>query len=95
MVLGEFCIIYSEVAVARLAQAGSTSWETLTFPVLLACFSGLCLMAAYWLGYRAVGDIWLMLEPLVIWSMFHEMPGRGELIGFCLGALGLVAAVFL
>lgn len=105
MVLGEFCIIYSEVAVARLAQAGSTSWETLTFPVLLACFSGLCLMAAYWLGYRAVGDIWLvtvvsvtsllMLEPLVIWSMFHEMPGRGEMIGFCLGALGLVAAVFL
>ena len=52
-----------------------------------------------------MGDIWLvtvvsvtsllMLEPLVIWSMFHEMPGRGELIGFCLGALGLVAAVFL
>lgn len=37
----------------------------------------------------------LLLEPLVIWALFQQMPGRGALIGFCLGALGMLSAVFL
>jgi hypothetical protein len=74
-------------------------------PVVVMCFAGLCLLGAYWLGYRAVGDIWvvtvvsitsgLLLEPVVIWALFQEMPGRGALIGFCLGALGMLATVLL
>ncbi|MGE8412724.1 MAG: hypothetical protein ACN6QY_10215 [Pseudomonas sp.] len=105
MVLGEFCAIYSEVVVARLAHAGTTSGNELLVPVLIMCLGGLCLLAAYWLGYVAVGDIWiitvvsvtslLILEPLVIWALFQQMPGRGALIGFCLGALGMLSAVLL
>ncbi len=105
MVLGEFCAIYSEVVVARLAHAGDTGSSGLLVPVLIMCLGGLCLLAAYWLGYMAVGDIWivtvvsvtslLLLEPLVIWALFQQMPGRGALIGFCLGALGMLSAVFL
>lgn len=105
MVLGEFCAIYSEVVAARLAHTGNTSWPDLAFPVLIMCFAGICLIGAYWLGYLAVGDIWmitvvsvtslLLLEPLVIWSVFRELPGRGTLIGCCLGALGMLSAVFL
>ncbi len=105
MVLGEFCAIYSEVAAARLAHTGNTTWADLALPVLIMCFAGICLIGAYWLGYVAVGDIWLitvvsvtsllLLEPLVIWAIFHEQPGRGALIGFCLGALGMLSAVFL
>ncbi|WP_256220936.1 hypothetical protein [Pseudomonas sp. CHM02] len=37
----------------------------------------------------------LLLEPVVIWALFHEVPGRGALIGFCLGALGMLARVLL
>ena len=37
----------------------------------------------------------LLLEPLVIWALFQQAPGRGALIGFCLGALGMLSAVFL
>ncbi|EPL04052.1 hypothetical protein JFV28_23780 [Pseudomonas sp. TH05] len=105
MVLGEFCAIYSEVVAARLAHTGNTTWADLALPVLIMCFAGICLIGAYWLGYVAVGDIWLitvvsvtsllLLEPLVIWAIFHEQPGRGALIGFCLGALGMLSAVFL
>lgn len=105
MVIGEFCAIYSEVVTAKLAQAGDGSWQALTMPVVLMCFAGLCLLGAYWLGYRAVGDIWvvtvvsitslLLLEPVVIWGLFHEAPGRGALIGFCLGALGMLSTVML
>ena len=105
MVVGEFCAIYSEVVTAKLAQTGSGSWEVFVLPVVLMCFAGLCLLGAYWLGYMVVGDIWivtvvsvtslLLLEPVVVWAQFHEAPGRGALIGFCLGALGMLATVVL
>ncbi|MCF5026113.1 hypothetical protein CQ014_13260 [Pseudomonas lurida] len=105
MVVGEFCAIYSEVVTAKLAHAGDGSWQGFIMPVVVMCFAGLCLLGAYWLGYRAVGDIWvvtvvsitslLLLEPVVIWALFHEVPGRGALIGFCLGALGMLATVLL
>lgn len=105
MVLGEYCAIYSEVVTARLAQTGSDSWGVFVLPVALMCFAGVCLLGAYWLGYRVVGDIWvvtvvsvtslLILEPIVVWTLFHEAPGRGALIGFCLGALGMLSTVLL
>ncbi|ETK24907.1 hypothetical protein H096_03310 [Pseudomonas sp. FH1] len=105
MIVGELCAIYSEVVTARLAQAGDGSWQAFIMPVVVMCFAGLCLLGAYWLGYRAVGDIWvvtvvsvtslLLLEPVVIWGLFQEFPGRGALIGFCLGALGMLATVLL
>ena len=105
MVVGEFCAIYSEVVTAKLAQAGSGSWEVFVLPVVLMCFAGLCLLGAYWLGFVVVGDIWnvtvvsvtslLLLEPVVVWALFHEAPGRGALIGFCLGVLGMLATVVL
>ncbi|CAH0204554.1 hypothetical protein E3Z27_18500 [Pseudomonas mediterranea] len=105
MVVGEFCAIYSEVVVAKLAQTGSASWGAVSFPLALMCFAGICLLAAYWLGYVAVGDIWivtvvsvtslLLLEPVVVWSLFHETPGRGALIGFVLGALGMLSTALL
>jgi hypothetical protein len=31
----------------------------------------------------------------VVWALFHEAPGRGALIGFVLGALGMLATVLL
>ncbi|KQN59750.1 hypothetical protein ASF02_18275 [Pseudomonas sp. Leaf58] len=105
MVVGEFCAIYSEVVVAKLAHTGSASWGAISFPLALMCFAGICLLAAYWLGYVAVGDIWivtvvsvtslLLLEPVVVWSLFHETPGRGALIGFVLGALGMLSTALL
>ena len=105
MVIGEFCAIYSEVVTARLAHVGDGSWQAFVMPVLLMCFAGFCLLGAYWLGYVVVGDIWivtvvsvtslLLLEPVVVWALFHEAPGRGALIGFCLGALGMLATVLL
>jgi hypothetical protein len=105
MVMGEFFAIYSEVLTAKLAQTQSGSWEGFLLPIVLMCFAGLCLLGAYWIGYVAVGDIWivtvvsvtslLIIEPLVVWSLFHEAPGRGALIGLVLGALGMLSTVLL
>ncbi len=104
MIIGEACIIYGELAAARLAVAVSRDWRDVLLLAGFACFSGLCLLLAYALGYRATGNIWLVAvvsvlvllicEPLLIWMLFHEVPGRGALVGFVLGALGLAATVW-
>lgn len=105
MIMGEACIIYGELAAARLATAVDFDWSDALSLAGLACFSGLCLLLAYALGYRATGDIWLVAvvsvlvllicEPVLIWLLFQELPTRGVLVGFILGALGLAATVWL
>ncbi|NRH41851.1 hypothetical protein [Pseudomonas sp. MS15a(2019)] len=105
MIIGEGCIIYAELAAARLAAAVGLDWHDALLLAGLACFSGLCLLLAYGLGYRATGDIWvvavvsvlvlLVCEPLLIWLLFQELPGRGALVGSILGALGLAATAWL
>lgn len=105
MIVGEACIIYGELAAARLASTASFDWRDVLLLALFACFSGLCLLLAYALGYLATGNIWLVAvvsvlvllicEPVLIWLLFRELPGRGAFIGFILGALGLAATIWL
>ena len=74
-------------------------------PITLICIAGISLVLAYWLGYQGTGNIWvvtvasltllLILEPIVIYAILKELPGRGAIIGFSLGAAGLIATVAL
>lgn len=105
MATGELLAIYAELLAARLAQDAGQSLTPLWLPLLLISIAGICLVLAYWTGYRALGDIWLvsvlsivlllLMEPLIIWLMFAELPKRGAALGFLFGALGLAAAVIL
>lgn len=105
MIIGEGCIIYGELAAARLAATATFDWRNALLLGCFACLSGLCLLLAYAFGYRATGNIWLVAvvsvlvllicEPLLIWMLFREMPGLGAFVGFILGALGLAATVWL
>jgi hypothetical protein len=74
-------------------------------PITLICIAGISLVLAYWLGYQGTGNIWvvtvasltllLILEPIIIYAMLKELPSRGAIIGFSLGAAGLIATVAL
>lgn len=105
MTFGEILTIYSEVYASKLE--GQPMENPLMFlkPILLISIAGTSLIFAYWLGYKATGNIWvvtvasltllLILEPIVIYVMLKELPERGALIGFLLGASGLIATVTL
>jgi len=105
LVIGEIVTIYAELAAAKLPDNGAIAMTGLIKPSILIAFAGVCLIIAYWMGYHVVGNIWvvtiasvtsiLVLEPIVVFAMFHEMPSRGAIIGFILGALGFIAAVAL
>ena len=103
--IGEFVTIYAELAAAKLPNDGSFQLVALIKPSVLVAFAGVCLVLAYWMGYRVVGNIWvvtiasitsiLILEPIVVFAMFKEIPSRGAIIGFILGTMGFIAAIVL
>ena len=105
MVFGEILTIYSEVYASRLPGKALDNPTMFVKPILFICIAGISLIFAYWLGYQGTGNIWvvtvasltllLILEPFVIYAMLKELPGRGALIGFILGAAGLIATLVL
>ena len=105
MIFGEILTIYSEVYASKLPGRPMETPLMLLKPMILISIAGISLVFAYWLGYQGTGNIWvvtvasltllLILEPIVIYAMLKELPERGALIGFFLGAAGLIAAVAL
>ncbi|WP_025856339.1 hypothetical protein [Pseudomonas sp. CHM02] len=105
MAIGEILTIYSEVYASKLSGKAVEHPELFIKPMILICVAGICLIFAYWFGYQGTGNIWvvtvasltllLILEPLVIYVMLKELPGRGALVGFLLGAVGLLATFIL
>jgi hypothetical protein len=103
MVFGEILTIYSEVYASKLPDRSLDSPLIFVKPIVLISIAGISLIFAYWLGYQATGNIWivtvasltllLILEPIVIYAMLKELPERGALIGFILGATGLIATI--
>ena len=105
MIFGEILTIYSEVYASKLPDHPLETPLAFLKPIVLISLAGTSLIFAYWLGYQATGNIWivtvasltllLILEPIVIYAMMRELPERGALIGFILGATGLIATVAL
>lgn len=105
MIFGEVLTIYSEVYASKLPGHPIDTPLAFLKPMLLISIAGICLVFAYWLGYQGTGNIWvvtvasltllLILEPIVIYAMLKELPGRGAIIGFLLGAAGLISTVAL
>ena len=105
MIFGEILTIYSEVYASKLPGRPMETPLMFLKPMILISIAGISLVFAYWLGYQGTGNIWvvtvasltllLILEPIVIYAMLKELPERGALIGFFLGAAGLIATVAL
>ena len=99
--VGETLGIYAEVLGARivfLQGAGFVSAFALAFAIIFV--SGALLIAGYMLGILSLKNIWavgvvsvcsiLIMEPLLDYSIFGQLPTAGAAIGFGMAALGLV-----
>jgi hypothetical protein len=93
--IGETLCIYSEMIVAKQPR-----WLWTFFLTTLA---GVPLLLGYHYGYQAFKSIWpvmvasittiLIIEPLLVFIMFGELPTWGASVGFILGAVGLYLAI--
>ncbi len=72
---------------------------------LLITLAGGFLILGYMLGFKFFKNIWivnaasitsiLIVEPIIAWTIFHQLPTKGAIIGFFLGAVDLFLSIFL
>lgn len=100
--LGESLAIYSEIIAAKnISNFSNTFWKMSGVMAL----AGLLLIAGYMLGIKYLNNIWVVgvvsiasivvMEPIITYLLFHELPSRGALIGLILGIIGLLSALFI
>jgi hypothetical protein len=102
LLAGESLAIYSEVIGAKnINNFQSTFWKMFG----LMAVAGLFLIAGYMFGMKYLNNIWVVgavsiasivvVEPLITYLIFHELPSRGALIGLVLGVLAIFSALFI
>ena len=101
--LGEVLIIGAEMWAAKYFDA-NRPWHVVVPAILVSIFGILFLVYGYTFGYQAFKNIWivtalsiggiLVVEPIVAWSLFREMPTTGATIALALGVIGIGTSVF-
>lgn len=102
---GEAASIYAELLAARRFTAPQASWAAVFLKMLVVIVVGMAaLLAGYMLGIKAFQNIWivsvasitsiLIIEPVLIYGLFGQMPTAGALVGLVLGGIGFAAAIF-
>jgi hypothetical protein len=102
ILVGESLAIYSEIIAAKNVDTFlSTFWKMIG----LNAIAGVFLITGYMLGIKYLQNIWVVgaisiasiviAEPFVAYLIFHELPTKGPIIGFALGILAILAALFI
>lgn len=102
---GESLMIYAEMAGAKSNHIASQPFLQIFLKMLLLMtIAGGFLIAGYMLGFNAFKNIWivsvasitsiLIVEPILAWTVFQQVPTVGAVAGFVLGAIGLFLSVF-
>ncbi len=104
LIVGEALAIYAEMVVARSVNLSKNSLLLVFFKMfLLITVAGGFLLLGYILGFGAFKNIWivsvasimaiLVVEPILAWTMFKQIPTKGSIIGLILGVIGFIVAM--
>lgn len=103
--LGEALSIIAELIASKEFGKAGGNLTTLLPMFLLIMLGGILLVCGYALGYMHLKNIWiivavsvgsiLVVEPILSFLLFRDVPTIGSLVGLALGALGTLAAIFL
>lgn len=99
---GEALIIGAEMWAAKFFNSEKPS--SVILPAVAVSVVGACLLVyGYTFGYQAFKNIWivtaisitgiLVVEPLVAWILFREIPTTGAFIALILGIIGVITSV--
>lgn len=71
---------------------------------LFMTIAGGFVLSSYILGFSAFKNIWIVsaisvifiiiIEPLIAWTIFSQVPTHGAIIGLVLGVIGLFFTIF-
>jgi hypothetical protein len=101
--IGEILAIYAELYSAHQMQIKNTQ-QGFLISFIIMTIAGAALLSGYMIGYKAFDNIWivvavsvgsiLIVEPIVAYTMFKEMPTKGAIIGLVLGMAGTLTSIF-
>lgn len=101
--LGESVSIVAEMISSHSANFGGNAWNAFFMMFLVITVAGALLIAGYILGFSAFRNIWivsvtsivsiLIMEPLLAYLVFRQLPTLGAAIGLILGMAGLVVTL--
>ncbi len=105
ILMGEALSIYAEMVGARNHSISSQPFLQIFLKMfLLIVLAGGFLIAGYMLGFNVFKNIWivsvasitsiLIVEPILAWIIFNQVPTIGAILGFILGAIGLFLSIF-
>lgn len=103
---GEAFSVYAEMIAAKDLSLSQQPFHSIFWKACLQmALAGALLIAGYMLGYRSFRNIWmisalsitsiLLMEPLIGYLVFLQLPTRGAVIGLVFGALGFLATFLL
>lgn len=102
---GEAIIIGAELWAARTFSTSAHQWWLIAGAFCLSLIGIVLLVYGYTWGYQAFKNIWiivalsvasiLIVEPVVAWILFHEIPTKGAFLGFVFGVVGTLVTIFI
>jgi cellulose synthase/poly-beta-1,6-N-acetylglucosamine synthase-like glycosyltransferase len=104
--IAEAVTIYAEMLAARSKFFTSqSSLQIFLKMFLISIVGGGFLILGYMFGINNFKNIWivsvisitsiLIIEPVLAYAIFHQLPTRGAALGFIFGILGFVLALFI
>jgi hypothetical protein len=104
LIIGESLSIYAEMVSARSVNLSKNPLLFVFLKMfLMMTVAGGFLLLGYILGFGAFKNIWivsvasitsiLVVEPILAWTMFRQIPTIGAIIGLALGVIGFVVAM--
>lgn len=105
LILGEVLSVYAEMIAAKDPFVNyQYSFHIFVKNFLLFSFAGGFLILGYMLGVNAFKNIWivtavsvtsiLIVEPLLAYTLYHQLPTKGAMVGMFLGTIGLITTIF-
>lgn len=101
---GEGLAIYAEINSAKVNSGTSSFRSTFLQALIIIIIAGGFLVAGYMIGYKAFRNIWIVsiisialifvIEPILAYLIFNQLPTRGATIGLILGILGFFTTIF-
>lgn len=103
--LGEALAIFAEMVAARTKISSFQNISKIFFSTFIFIVAGgLLLILGYILGFKEFKNIWivsvisitsiLIIEPILAFAIFRQLPTRGAILGLVLGILGFLSALF-
>ncbi len=105
IITGEAVMIYAEISGAKIYSGNFTFQESFSKSIIAIFIGGSILLSGYIIGYRGFKNIWivsavsvtsiLVIEPILNYLIFQQLPTKGAFIGLIFGAIGFISALFI